>query len=403
MGRDVAVLGLGNLGGAVAKRLSGTGWEVVGWTRSGAGVDGVSSVGSAREAASAAETVVLVLYDGAACRAVLDQVDVSGRTVVNLSTIGAAEAEDLAASVGAAGGNYVHAPVVGTVAPALAGKLVVLAGTGDETPVDELLGTLGTVVRVGTPGNAARAKLLANGALTNALLSIRDGLQQAAGLGLSEEVALDVLQHTALGGLVAGKRSRITSGNQDPADFTIDALHKDIELLAAETPAADGLLQRLRDATASGTAREGTLGDNDIAGVTRPGRDYSPTPTSGTLLWADGLDAAVAAPLRAYVRGHATGDPAHFREAFLPSAHIEGLRDGEFVSWTVDEYVGLFDGTPASDEDTRRRELRSLSVRGSIAIAEMELFHGEATFTDQFLLVRSADGWRIANKVYHRY
>lgn len=403
MGRDVAVLGLGNLGGAVARRLAGTGWEVVGWTRSGATVDGVRPAGSAQEAVAAAGTVVLVLYDGPACRAVLDQVDVTGRTVVNLSTVGAAEAEELAAYVDAAGGSYVHAPVVGTVAPALAGKLVVLAGTGGETPVDELLGTLGTVVRVGTPGDAARAKLLANGALTNALLAIRDGLQQAVGLGLSQEVALDVLQHTALGGLVAGKRGRIASGNQEPADFTIDALHKDIELLAAETPAAHTVLQRLRDATASGSAHDGTLGDNDIAGVARPGRDYSPTPTSSTLLWADGVDAAVAAPLRAYVRGHATGDPAHFREAFLPSAHIEGLRDGEFVSWTVDEYVGLFDGTPAADEDARRRELRSLSVSGTIAMASMELFHGEATFTDQFLLVRSGDGWRIANKVYHRH
>lgn len=37
-------------------------------------------------------------------------------------------------------------------------------------------------------------------------------------------------------------------------------------------------------------------------------------------------------PLRAYIRGHATGDPTYFRDAFLPTAHIEGIRDGAFVS-----------------------------------------------------------------------
>lgn len=43
----------------------------------------------------------------------------------------------------------------------------------------------------------------------------------------------------------------------------------------------------------------------------------------------------VLAPLRAYIRGHATGDPAHFREAFLPAARVEGVRDGIFASWAL--------------------------------------------------------------------
>jgi hypothetical protein len=32
----------------------------------------------------------------------------------------------------------------------------------------------------------------------------------------------------------------------------------------------------------------------------------------------------------------------------------------------------------------------------------MTLRHDADTFTDAFLLVRVADGWRIANKAYHR-
>ena len=50
-------------------------------------------------------------------------------------------------------------------------------------------------------------------------------------------------------------------------------------------------------------------------------------------------EADVRAALDHYLTGHATGDPSHMRKAFLPTAHIEGLRDGKFVSWTLDEYL----------------------------------------------------------------
>lgn len=115
-------------------------------------------------------------------------------------------------------------------------------------------------------------------------------------------------------------------------------------------------------------------------------------------------DEAALAPLRAYIAGHATGNPAHFRAAFLPTAHVEGLRDGAFVSWTLDEYCALFPGRPAPDEARRTRRVDSVEVHGTVATATMTLHHGPDTFTDVFLLVRTEEhGWRIANKAYHRH
>jgi putative lumazine-binding protein len=111
----------------------------------------------------------------------------------------------------------------------------------------------------------------------------------------------------------------------------------------------------------------------------------------------------VLAPLRAYIRGHATGDPACFRAAFLPTAHIEGIRDGAFVSWPLDVYCALFDGRPAPDEPSRSRRIDAVDVHGSVATATMTLRHGPDTFTDVFLLVRADGHWRIANKAYHRH
>lgn len=122
------------------------------------------------------------------------------------------------------------------------------------------------------------------------------------------------------------------------------------------------------------------------------------------LALADGIDGTHPAvePLTAYALGHATQDPSHFRRAFLPTAHVEGIRDGAFVSWGLDDYCALFSGTPAGDEATRTRHLDSLDVVGTVAGATMTLRHGPDTFTDVFVLLLVDGGWRIANKVYDR-
>lgn len=111
----------------------------------------------------------------------------------------------------------------------------------------------------------------------------------------------------------------------------------------------------------------------------------------------------VLVPLRDYARGHATGDPAHHRRAFLPTAHVEGLRDGTFASMDLDDFCTLFTGAPARDEAERSRTIDQVHVDGTVATAAMTLRHGETTFTDMFVLLLVDDRWRIANKVFHRH
>jgi hypothetical protein len=111
-------------------------------------------------------------------------------------------------------------------------------------------------------------------------------------------------------------------------------------------------------------------------------------------------DAGVRAAIGHYLAGHATGDAAHMRLAFLPTAHIEGVRDGTFVSWTLDEYCSRFDGKPAADEASRRRTIDAVDVRGTAAMARATLVHGATTFTDYFVLLKVNGEWKIANKTY---
>ncbi len=111
-------------------------------------------------------------------------------------------------------------------------------------------------------------------------------------------------------------------------------------------------------------------------------------------------EAAVRAVIEQYFKGHATGSPAEMRKPFLPSAHIEGNRNGVFTSWTVDEYAGNFSGKPAADEATRKRTIGYVSISGTAAMAGATLVHGATTFTDYFVLLKVNNEWRIANKVY---
>jgi hypothetical protein len=111
-------------------------------------------------------------------------------------------------------------------------------------------------------------------------------------------------------------------------------------------------------------------------------------------------DTGVRAVVSQYFRGHATGDGGEMCKAFLPSARIEGLRDGRFVSWTAEEYCGRFRGKPAADEASRARTIDSIDVSGTAAMARATLVHGATTFTDYFVLLKVDGAWKIANKVY---
>ncbi|MFJ8945083.1 nuclear transport factor 2 family protein [Streptomyces sp. NPDC102395] len=378
----VAVLGLGRMGAAIAGRLMAQDRDVVGWTRSGRAPGDLRTTGAPDEAVAKADLVILALFDGPACRQVLDDVRASLRAdtvVLNTSTVAPAEAAELARTVGT---SYIHAPVLGSVPAAAAGTLRILAAADREAfdRARPVLETLGTVRRVDDASTAAALKLIANNSLAGAVLALRDSLRQADALGLPRAEVLDVLELGQLGGLVARKRPFLT-GQVAPgtAHFTVGALTKDMALLAAasHTP--------LR--SAAGLADSHVDPEADIAVAAA----------------VPAVEDAVLEPLRAYIRGHATGDPAHFRDAFLPTAHIEGIRNGAFVSWRLDDYCALFEGRPAPDEPARRRRIDAVDVHGTVATATMTLTHGPDAFTDVFLLARADDGWRIANKAYHRH
>jgi hypothetical protein len=123
--------------------------------------------------------------------------------------------------------------------------------------------------------------------------------------------------------------------------------------------------------------------------------------TTSAAAQSDTDDAQIRQVIGVYFRGHATANADTMRAAFMPTAHIEGVRNGVFTSWTVDQYVAGFRGTPAQDEAARVRVIDVVDKSGTAAMVRATLKHGATTFTDYFVLLKVQDKWLIANKVYH--
>lgn len=109
---------------------------------------------------------------------------------------------------------------------------------------------------------------------------------------------------------------------------------------------------------------------------------------------------AACEPIQQYFLGHARDDASLMRRAFLPSAHIESMREGVFTSWPLDVYCERFTGKPAADEAQRTRRIDWVEVSGTAACARVTLVHGANTFVDYFVLLQTAEGWKIANKAF---
>lgn len=112
------------------------------------------------------------------------------------------------------------------------------------------------------------------------------------------------------------------------------------------------------------------------------------------------VDAAVRAPLEAYLRGHATGLADEFRPAFHPDAQLWGMRNGALIRMTAEQYIERASGSPAADESERRRWIESIDVTGDTAVAKIVLDYPTVLFTDYMALSRIDGRWVIVNKTF---
>jgi 3-hydroxyisobutyrate dehydrogenase-like beta-hydroxyacid dehydrogenase len=234
----VAILGTGKMGGAMARRLAGAGHELTLWnrTRQRAEALGIGKVAATpAEAVESAEIVISMLTDADAVRAAYlgegGAVDGARHQVfVEMSTAGPDTSRELAPVIERAGAQFVEAPVMGSIAAAETGKLVVLAA-GREEAVERarpLLELLGEIRRVGDLGSAASLKLVSNSMLAG--VSALAAELQAAGTaaGLNPEDVFWVISRIAPG--LNLRKAGFVEHRYEPVTFALRDAAKDLRL-----------------------------------------------------------------------------------------------------------------------------------------------------------------------------
>ncbi|HEY7147028.1 MAG TPA: NAD(P)-dependent oxidoreductase [Streptosporangiaceae bacterium] len=275
----VAVIGLGAMGSRIAARLMAAGHEVTVWNRSAGSAERLAGLGAfpaatPAEAASRAEVLITMVADPAALRAATEAADgvVAGAseslTVIEMSTVGPAAVARLA-SVLPPGTGLVDAPVLGSLAEAESGSLVIFAG-GEAQIVERVslvLSAVGSVRHVGQAGAGAAAKLVANAVLFATLGTLGEAIVLARGLGLSADAAYQVLAATPLAAQAERRRPAIEAGEYPPR-FALTLAEKDARLTAAAAADA-GVTLRLIAAAGSwlAEAEQSGLGSRDYTAV----------------------------------------------------------------------------------------------------------------------------------------
>jgi 3-hydroxyisobutyrate dehydrogenase len=240
---NIAVLGLGIMGAAIALRLKAQGLDVIGWNRSpekarDLSAQGLETVGSVGEAIERGEILIVVLSDAPAIAETLFAPGVDdgaeGRLVLQMGTIAPAESRDLAKRVAFAGGEYLESPVLGSVPEAQNGRLILMAG-GEPALFERclpVLSALGDDPRlVGDIGQGAALKLAMNQLIAGltASFSLSLGLVRAEGIDVSQFMGL--LRGSALYAPTFDKKlDKYLAHDYGTANFPLKHLLKDVRL-----------------------------------------------------------------------------------------------------------------------------------------------------------------------------
>ncbi|MFI2738701.1 NAD(P)-dependent oxidoreductase [Streptomyces sp. NPDC018711] len=241
---EVAVIGLGGMGRAIARNLVRAGHETVVWNRSAGPAQELAEAGALR-VASVAEAlqcpvVLSVLSDDASVAEVFLDSGVLGEARhgavhVNMATVSVELARRAAEEHAAHGIGYVAAPVFGRVNVAEAGALNVLAAGKPELidraqPFFDVIGS--RTWRLGElPEQANTAKILGNYLIACAIQSLGEAVSVADAAGADPGQFVELLASTLFPGPVySGYGSMIAQRKYQPAGFTTTLGRKDLHL-----------------------------------------------------------------------------------------------------------------------------------------------------------------------------
>lgn len=265
----IGVIGLGRMGSAIATRMSAEGREVRGWTRSGRDVGGVTRAADLKALVAGSDALILSLLNDDAVSAVLDALlalDLSGKLVIDTSTVSPAILKNRSGAFATKGASIVDAPIAGGPELVQAGSCAVFLG-GNERAAARANACLSAIssriFHVGPLGAGLVMKTINNGMLQIYAAGLAELLPMARRAGLPLETVLNIVSGGPAGLPMIRDRIPRILGQDDSVGFDAAAVFKDnavfcrvvrsfglpspmLDRFADQRPAAEarGLMQR---------------------------------------------------------------------------------------------------------------------------------------------------------------
>lgn len=269
--KTVAFIGLGNMGGPMAKNLVKNGFQVRAFDLVQAALDDISSAGayaasSAQDAAQGADIVVSMLPAGKHVKSLylgengLINLLNDNALVIDSSTIDAASAIEVGKALNEKGIQFVDAPVSGGVGGAVAGTLTFIVGGNQDSfdaakPALEAMGK--HIFHAGDVGAGQVAKICNNMLLSILMVGTSEALNMGINNGLDPKVLSEIMMQSSgrnwtleLYNPCPDVMDNVPSSNDYQGGFMVDLMKKDL-----------GLAQQTAMDSASATPM-GTLANN---------------------------------------------------------------------------------------------------------------------------------------------
>jgi 3-hydroxyisobutyrate dehydrogenase-like beta-hydroxyacid dehydrogenase len=273
----VAVIGLGRMGGAMARRFSEAGFDLVVWNRDRAKSDQLAAetgslvADTPADAATRAEISVTSLADDAALKDVyLGASGVAagikeGTLALDTSTVDPSTIDEVGRALDDRGATFIDCPVSGSVSSVEAGTLTIMAG-GEPDSIARARPLLTSIskrlIRVGERGAGSACKLAVNSLLHGLNIALSEALVLAERAGVDRATAYEVFASGAAGApFLDYKREAYENPEEATVAFSLDLVYKDLELITSlgdrvGAPMKQAMcgLEIVREAVASGMA-----------------------------------------------------------------------------------------------------------------------------------------------------
>ena len=272
--KSIGIIGLGIMGGAIARNLIAVGFRVGGFDidkgrAAAAAASGVALRGSAAEAADGADLVLTSLPSIAALDETAEALAAKPRPGLILAEISTLpiEAKERARDRLAAGIVMLDCPLSGTGAQAVTGDLA-LYGSGDEAAFARCREAFAGFARVshylGAFGNSSRMKFVANLLVAVHNAAAAEAIVLGTKAGLDPERILEVISSGAGNSRIFELRGpMMAKGVYTPPTATMHVLQKDSAIIAefahalgVATPMLDAAAPLYDEAEAQGYAEE---------------------------------------------------------------------------------------------------------------------------------------------------